>query len=333
MLSLAIGIVLLIGGGKILVDGSVLLARRLGVSTLLIGLTVVAFGTSAPELAFNVMAAINDEGELSFGNVVGSNIANVGLVIGISALVMPLAVHHRLVKREMPLMIGFTALLAILFWVLPGFDRHDIPSFGVTRVDGVILLGGFILFLLFIIQQARRDRIDPIVAAAAQEVARVRRGSLPLAIVLAVGGLAGLLAGGKLAEVGAVETARMFGISETLIGLTIVAIATSLPEIVASIMAARAGQTDLAVGNVVGSNIFNILLVFGVTAVVQPVPLPSPRGHFDLIVMIVFTIALFTMTMGGKGRQISRKEGMMLLLAYVCYLAASTLWEIGAANT
>ncbi|UCD75765.1 MAG: calcium/sodium antiporter, partial [Phycisphaerales bacterium] len=276
-LTLIIGIALLLLGGQWLVEGSVRIARRMGVSTLLIGLTVVAFGTSSPELAFNITAAINGNGELSFGNVVGSNIANIALVLGVAALIGPLVVHGRVVKKELPLLILVS--VAMLFLGLLTFTR--IPAaggglHGYTLLDGVILLGLFGLFTWLWYDMGKQDRSDPLTREAAEELASEAAGSLFAAILLFVIGLAGLVAGGKLAEVGATGVAQWLGLSNALIGLTIVAVATSLPELVTSVIACRKGHNDLAVGNIVGSNLFNILLVLGATCLFGDVPVPAP---------------------------------------------------------
>lgn len=330
VLFLIAGIALLLLGGRWLVDGSVRIARRLGVSTLLIGLTVVAFGTSSPELAFNLTAAINNNGELSFGNVVGSNIANIALVLGLASLVSPLLVHSRVVRQELPLLIAVSIGMAVLAWL--GFTR--IPSegddaYGYTRVDGLIMLAAFAGCTLIWYRMGRKDRSDPLASEAAAAFGEEGNGSLPMAIVLFVVGLAGLIAGGKLAEIGAVGIASMLGLSQSLIGLTVVAVATSLPEVVTSVVACRRGHSDLAVGNVVGSNLFNILLVLGATCVFSNVPVPPDRGWLDLAVMLALTLALLPISMTNQNR-IMKWEGVFLLVCYFSYMTFSVLREYAA---
>ncbi|MBT8487060.1 MAG: calcium/sodium antiporter [Phycisphaerales bacterium] len=307
-----IGVVALLAGGRWLVEGAVKIALDLGISTLLIGLTVVAFGTSAPELFFNVTAAVSGQGELSFGNVVGSNIANITLVLGLSSLLAPLVVMSRVIKKELPQLIAVTAGMLFLAW-LPG---RDAATFG--RVDGLIMLACFATFAWLWIRLGRRDRKDPLAAEAETDVGS-GPSSTTLAIVFLILGLAMLLGGAKCTEVGAVGIAEMLEIPSSVVGLTIVALATSLPEVVTSVIAARRGHGDLAVGNVVGSNLFNILLVLGATSVVADVPVPQPWGWWDLGVMLGVTLLLLPMAMTNQ-RRITRPEGIVLVACYAGYM-------------
>ena len=333
-LTLAAGVALLLAGGHALVGGAIAIARRFGVSTLLIGLTIVAFGTSAPELAFNIVAATGGNAELSFGNVVGSNIANLGLVLGIAALVSPLAVHGRVVKREMPLLLG-ACLLTLLLARIPGSAEPGGPAVeGFTALDGAVLLSGFGLCLWLWFRLGRKDRADPL-AREAEQVAGDGRGSPWLAGLLFLAGLLALLLGGKLTETGAVGIAAWLGFSKSLIGLTVVALATSLPEVVTSVLASRRGHTDLAVGNVVGSNLFNLLLVLGTTSAIAPVPLPAEvsvlglaSGWWDLLAMTGLTLLLWPFAATHRHR-ILKWEGFLLLAAYAGWLAWSILRETG----
>jgi cation:H+ antiporter len=331
---LIVGIVVLLLGGRLLVDGSVNLARRAGVSTLLVGLTVVAFGTSSPELAFNITAAISGNGALSFGNVVGSNIANIALVLGLASLIRPLVVHGRVVRRELPLLVVTTVGMVVLAWSPPLMATAVGPERGFGRTDGLIMLLGFMLFTWAWFRMARSDKADPLAAEAIAETGEPVQ-SLPMAIVLTILGLVMLVGGGKLTERGAVGVASWLGMSEALIGLTVVAIATSLPEVVTSIIACRKGHADLAVGNVVGSNLFNILLVLGATCLFGDVPVPMEpelaglgRGWWDLFVMLGLTMLLvpFTRT---NNNHIMKVEGLFLLACYVGYLAFSVIIELG----
>ncbi len=313
----ALGVVLLVVGGDMLVRGAIALAGRLGVSPLVIGLTVVAFGTSAPELALNIVAAINGNTELSFGNIVGSNIANVGLILGLSALIKPMQVKATLVTREIPLMLAATlAFIALGYVNPPAYDGAP----GLARLDGVILLTLFAGVFLFILRMSRSEGVgDGIISIEEQEqMADVRRTPLGLSIMLFLFGLGLLLGGGKLAETGAVQIAASIGMSNELIGLTVVAVATSLPELATSLIAARKGQVDIAVGNVVGSNLFNILLVMGVTSTVAPVPLPQ-LALSSLLMMALLSLLLWPMSLT-SGRMISRVEGSVLLALYFGYM-------------
>ena len=320
--ALAVGIAALLAGGYWLVQGSVALARRLGVSTLLIGLTVVAFGTSAPELAFNIIAAAGGHSELSFGNIVGSNIANIGLVLGITALISGLNVHSRVVTKELPWLIVVSLAMVALAWLPPGAGGARAFS----RLDGVLMCAGFVVFMVVWKRMGQQDRADPLVRELGEEAEEDAGLALGSAIAFFVAGLVLLVAGGKLAEQGAVSIADSLGLSEALIGLTIVAVATSLPELTTGIIACRSGHPDLAVGNVVGSNIFNLLLVLGVTATVNPVAVPT-WGFWDLIAMIVLTLLLLPIALTHR-QKITRLEGLGLLALYAGYMTFTVLREL-----
>lgn len=321
----ALGVALLVAGGETLVRGAVALAARLGVAPLVIGLTVVAFGTSAPELALNIVAAANGNVGLSFGNVVGSNIANVGLILGLSALIKPMRVQASLVRREIPIMLAATVLFVALGYAPPGVAG----AAGVSRADAGVLLAVFALVLWWMLRMARRDAsASALLAGGAPEDAE-GAGKTPLGLttVLIVFGLVMLVGGGKLAEVGAVGVAAALGMSNELIGLTVVALATSLPELSTSLIAAKRGQVDLAVGNVVGSNIFNILLVMGATGLVTPVPLPGLAAA-SLGAMALLSVLLWPMSLTA-GRNISRFEGGVLLAVYAGYLGFEVWSAVG----
>jgi len=338
-LTLGIGVALLLGGGHLLVEGAVDLARRFGVSTLLIGLTIVAFGTSAPELAFNVIAARNGNTALSFGNVVGSNIANIGLVLGLAALLSPLTVHGRVVRREMPQLILVTlAMIGLALWPATRIATPGGTAPGWGRTAGLALLGLFAGCTWAWFRMARSGRRDPLLADALQEASLRAPRAWPWASVLFLAGLGCLLLGGKLTEIGAVRIADGLGMSRTLIGLTIVAVATSLPEVVTSVVAARKGHADLAVGNVVGSNLFNLLLVLGVTSTIAPIPLPADSttlgfaaGWWDLGAMLLLTLVLWPLCVT-HDRRIVKREGLFLLLCYGAYVAWTVLRERGGVS-
>ncbi len=317
-ISLGLGIVVLLLGGHWLVHGSVAIARRAGISTLVVGLTVVAIGTSSPELFFNVIAATSGHTELSFGNVMGSNIANIGLILGISAVAAPLAVHGRVINKELP-------WLVLVSVAMVGLALIPLGAHGFQRFEGVVMLAIFILLLGIWVRMGRREPAEPVFEELSQETGAGPLPSIPAAVAFVVAGLALLLAGGKLSETGAVTLARWLGWSDALIGLTIVAFATSLPELATSIMAVRKGHTDLAVGNVVGSNFCNLLLVLGATATIASVPVPE-WGWFDLTMMIVITMVLLLFAKTHH-HSITRWEGVWLLVLYVGYMTFGVLRE------
>jgi len=325
----ALGVVLLLLGGHWLVEGAVRLARRMRIAPLIVGLTIVAFGTSAPELAFNVIAAISGNASLSFGNVVGSNIANIGLVLGLTALVCPIPLSRQVVRAELPLLMAVTllatglALLPLAHSPLPG---EESLRYGYGRVEGPILLLFFAGFCALWIRSAQAGRSEiapvPVVPSDAAPQPSIRS-----ATGLFMAGLAVLLLGGKATEIGAIGIAHAAGLSAGFIGLSIVAVATSLPEIVTSLIAARRGQADLAIGNIIGSNLFNILLVMGVTSVIVPVPVPEGGGA-DLFMMVALTALLLPMTLRAANREttqripaaIARPEAILLIFCYLAYM-------------
>jgi len=319
-LILILGLGFLLGGGELLVRGATALARGLGVSPLLIGLTVVAFGTSAPELAVNITAALRGQGGISFGNIMGSNVANIGLILGITARGRPLGGHRTIITRELPFLLIVTigaSLMALDFFL------GEAGGEAVGRIDGIVLLICFVGFMIYTMRAAKREREGNIFMEEVEEAGEGPVMALPLAALLTVAGLAGVIGGGQWTVDGAVAIARVFGVSEAVIGLSIVALGTSLPELVTSLAAARAGHADLAVGNVVGSNLFNLLLVLGSTTVLRDVPLPE-GGLIDLAVMVGLTIVLLPMAMGER-RRINRFEGALLLATYLIYVGWRTL--------
>jgi cation:H+ antiporter len=313
-LALVAGLALLVLGGELLVRGAAALARRLGVPPLAIGLTVVAFGTSTPELAVNVTAALRGSGAVAFGNVIGSNLANVGLILGLSALVRSLAIRSSVLTREIPMM-----LLASTAALILGSDGVRLqPESSFDRADGLIFLLLFTVFLYYTVADTLRKRsADPLVAQAREQAVETASPSLAASAVLVVAGLAALVIGGRLAVTGAVDVANALGVPRHLIGLSVVAVGTSLPELTTSVLAARKGECDLAIGNVVGSNIFNLLFVMGLTAVIRPVPVP-PGGTLDMAVMLGFGAALLLPALGGRG--LGRPEGAVLLAGYLAYI-------------
>ncbi|MHC5025926.1 MAG: calcium/sodium antiporter [Planctomycetota bacterium] len=328
LLVLPLGFVLLLRSADWLVDGAVELARRIGISTLVIGLTIVAFGTSAPELAVNLAAGLSGHPELSFGNVIGSNIANIGLVIGIGALIAPIDVHGRVVRLELPLLI-IVSMIVILLAYLPvtaitGPDGALVR--GYSRVDGALMLAGFLGFCVLWFKLGKKDTSDPLAKEASQKAREESRQSVGSSVAMVIAGLIGLVVAGKMTEISAVGMARWLGFGEAVIGMTVVALATSLPELAVVVSAARRGQTDLAVGNVVGSNVFNLLLVLAITAIAAEVPLPDQGGLYDLIVMNVLTVLL--LLVAARYSKVHRFEGVFLVLLYVAYMAYRVISEV-----
>ena len=313
------GLVLLLLGAEFLVRGASRLALALGLSPLVVGLTVVSLGTSAPELAISVDSALRGAPDLALGNVVGSNIANVLLILGLCALVAPLVVHRQLVWLDVPLMIVVS--LAVFAMALDG---------RIARWEGLLLAAGAVAYIVFLIRLSRRHPeqapSDPALEAAADAPRRAHP-FLPQ-VGLIVAGLAMLVYGARLLVEAATDLALALGLSELVIGLTVVAAGTSLPEIATSILSVLRGQRDLAVGNLVGSNLFNLLLVLGTTAAIAPagVPVPGSALNFDLPVMTAVAVACLPIFF--IGHRISRWEGAVFVAFYIAY----TTWLLLAAS-
>ncbi|MCL4826075.1 MAG: calcium/sodium antiporter [Caldilinea sp.] len=311
-LLLAGGLVVLVAGAELLVRGASRLAAALGIAPLVIGLTIVAFGTSAPELAVSVQSALRGQADIALGNVVGSNIFNVLFILGLSALIVPLLVAQQLVRFDVPLMIG----VSVLVWVL------SLNGF-VERWEGAVLFAGILLYTVFLIVQSRREQNKTSATEFEAEYALhepVSWQRTVLNVGMAVGGLALLVLGARWFVDGAVGLARFLGLSELVIGLTIVAAGTSMPEVATSVVAALRGERDIAVGNVVGSNIFNILAVLGVAAIVAPgngAPVANNMLVVDMPFMIAVAIACLPIFF--TGHTISRWEGLLFLGYYVAY--------------
>lgn len=319
-LLLALGLLMLVIGGDLLVRGASTLARVLGVSELVVGLTVVAFGTSAPELAVNVLAAAQNEGDLSFGNVVGSNIANIGLILGIAAMIRPLQIRSQVIRRELPMML--LATVSIIIMAGDVLLRSGVAQFDMS--DGLIMLLLFGVFLYYtaaeVLYKSGPDAIKTESAEVLKHVAPDgSRKSLALSLVMTTAGLGLLLGGGHVTVDRASAIALAFGVPQVVIGLTLVAVGTSLPELVTSVAAVVRGQSDLAVGNVIGSNIFNLLFVLGVSSTLRPVPVPR-GGWFDLLWMGALSLILVPMVLTANQR-IIRREGLLLFGGYVVYVA------------
>lgn len=305
------GVVLLVAGAEILVRGASQLAVAAGLSPLVVGLTVVAYGTSAPELAVSVQSSYAGQADIAIGNVVGSNIANILLILGSSAAVAPLIVSRQLVRLDAPLMTGLSFLVLLM-----GLDGR------LGQFDGIILCIGAIAYTFFTVYQGYRESQNSTEESTqAQRDRRSRQGIKQIApqLGLIVVGLGMLVLGANWLISGAVVLARTFGVSELIIGLTIVAVGTSLPEIATSVIAGIRGERDIAVGNAIGSNIFNILLVLGLSSVLAPkgVPIAKPALNFDLPVMIAVAVACLPIFF--TGYRIARWEGFLFLAYYAAY--------------
>nr|WP_298135730.1 calcium/sodium antiporter [uncultured Pseudomonas sp.] len=315
------GLVLLVAGAEVLVRGAAKLAAQFGIPPLVIGLTVVAFGTSAPETAVSVQAAFNNSGDLAIGNVIGSNIANVLLILGMTALVAPLIVSRQLIRLDVPIMIGASLVVYALAW-----------DGSLSRLDGALLFAGVLGYTTFLIISSRKDKT----AAADDEFAKEfgldeapKPHATAINLGLLIAGLVLLVAGSNFLVEGAVGLARALGLSELVIGLTVVAIGTSLPELATSIMAAIKGERDIAVGNIVGSNIFNLLCVLGLASLVSPsaIPVAANALAFDFPVMIAVAVACLPIFFSGY--RINRWEGLLFLAYYLAYTAYLVLSSTG----
>ena len=295
------GLALLYYGGDFLVTGSARLARFLKLSSFIIGATVIAFGTSAPELAVAILAALNKAPELAMGNVIGSNIANIGLVLGLTAFIAPITIAPNTLKRAYPPLFITTLLILILAWDLK-----------VDRSEGILLLT--LLFLYVWRSFSYKEELS----VGQGEGSLFTDKGIAYQLVLVLTGLIGLVGGAKLLVSGGVSIARMIGISEWFIGITIVAIGTSLPEIVSSIMAARRGHSEMAIGNIFGSNIFNILMVLGITSSIYPLNIKEPI-HPDLNIVTGITILLLALILFGK-HSLGKISGAILLITYCLYI-------------
>ncbi len=302
-LSLGLGLIALYFGAEALVKGGAGLALRLGLTPLVVGLTVIAFGTSSPEMVVSVQAAQSGNGAIAVGNVIGSNICNIALILGLCALISPLRADLQIIRREVPVMIGVAALALLVL-----ADGH------IARWEGGLLLVGLIAYTVITVRQARAATADQ--AGFSDELGQGKPLGLGLAILCVLGGLGVLVVGSHLFVEGAVTLATRWGMSQIAIGLTIVAIGTSLPELATSLLASIKRQGDVAVGNVVGSNIFNVLGILGVAALVQPLDAPA-LSWIDLGVMLTVCVGLLPVVRSG-GR-ISRLEGAGMLAIYVAY--------------
>lgn len=308
---LLLGLGLLTVGGEALVRGALAAAKRMGVSPLLAGLVIVGFGTSAPELVVSLQASLNNQPEIAVGNVIGSNIANILLILGVSALIMPLVTHIQCLKRD-----GLTMMFAtLLFMGLASFG-------GLGRVEGAVLLAVLATYLVWAYRTEREDTASPeaqLHQAEAEEFEMLPM-SIPMTLLATIGGLAMLLFGANRFLLGAVGLGEALGVPEAIIGLTVVAVGTSLPELAVSIVAAIRKHADVAVGNIIGSNIFNILCILGISSTINPLPLQGRLLEIDQFVMLGAAVLLLLFLFFGL--RLSRTKGILLLTSYVIYIAA-----------
>ena len=327
-LLLIIGFIILIKGADLFVDGSVLISEHYGIPSLIIGLTVVAMGTSAPEAAVSITAAVDGSNGIAVGNVLGSNMFNLLVVLGVAAIIKPLPVGKSVLRIELPLSMIATALLPLL--ALNFFTEDDGPF--LSRIDGIVLFALFIAFLLLTIRSAKKqagqqdklpehtekeNETSPAINAPAEkDIKDKKKNKLGKGLLLALVGIDGVIGGGKLVVYSATNIAESFGIDQTLIGLTIVAVGTSLPELVTSAVAAVKGETDIAVGNVVGSNLFNILFVLSLSVIVNPITVKFISLIDSMILLGTSAVALIVFLIC---RKLNRVWGIIFVLMYVAY--------------
>lgn len=301
ILLIVLSLVILYFGADWLVKGSSSLATRFGVSALVVGLTVVALGTSTPELLVSINAALSGNPEISVGNVVGSNIFNIGLILGISALIFPLQVHRQIIRLDMPLLLVVTALFTVLFW-----DGQF------SRIEGGLFLTTLIAYNIYMVRQARKDKSQPDTDV---RIKVYKHWGTDLLLIAA--GLGLLAAGSDLLVRNAVIVAKALNMSEAVIGLTIVAAGTSMPELATSIVAALKKNTDIAIGNIVGSNLYNLLCIMGISSLIKPIAAPQVN-YIDNLVMLGFTLMLMPLMLTGK--RLTRGEGCILVIGYAGYM-------------
>ena len=307
-LLLVIGFALLVKGADYFVEGSSDIAKLLRIPPVLIGLTVVAFGTSSPEAAVSISAALKDSGSIALGNVIGSNIFNASLIIGVTAMIYPLKVERQTIRKEIPLALLSSIVLLVM---MADMRLQNLRENLVTRSDGLILLGFFSIFLYYIFEVATHSREN-----TNSQNKILDRKDISKSVLYTLGGLAAIIFGGDMVVKNSIRIALTLGMSETLVGLTIVAVGTSLPELITSVTAALKKESEIALGNIVGSNIFNILFILGISSTISPVLVDS-KMFLDAIVMIVVTLVLLLSST--SNRKISKAEGLFLALSYVIY--------------
>ncbi|MFC5712961.1 calcium/sodium antiporter [Thalassorhabdus alkalitolerans] len=309
-LLLVLGFVLLVKGADYFVESTAAIAKLLRISPLLVGLTIVAFGTGAPEATVSIIAALEGSAGVTLGNVVGSNIINIALVVGVTAFLSPLKVTNATIKKEIPF--AFLACIVLLVLMSDQYLENNAVNV-ITRGDGIIFLLFFAIFLYYVIEAARNNRSQMEKEITEQPDKR----KWGRHILFSTGGLAAIIFGGYLVVESSTEIAIRFGMSETLVGLTIVAIGSSLPELVISVTAALKKESEIALGNIVGSSIFNILFVLGAASLIIPLPVET-KIYFDVIVMLILTIVLFIFSR--TECKVGKLEGLLLVAAYIGYL-------------
>ncbi|NOZ34586.1 MAG: calcium/sodium antiporter [Chlorobi bacterium] len=312
---LAGGIVLIIYSAGWLVNGASAIAKKFGINDLVIGLTIVAFGTSAPELTVNIFSAIKGSTDIAIGNVLGSNISNIFLIVGVAAVIYPIHIQNNTKWKEIP----FSLLAIVILGILANDVLIDKANANfISRSDGLILLSFLIIFLIYTFGMAKKGSIP------VDTEEHIKQLPMPKSIFFILLGLVGLYFGGKYLVEGAVNIAKILGMSERVIGLTIIAVGTSLPELATSIVAARKKKPDIIIGNVIGSNIFNVFFILGTTATISPLPF-NAQINFDLIIAMFASVLLFitTLTLGRK--IIVRTEGIIFLLIYISYITYSII--------
>ncbi|SDL14068.1 calcium/sodium antiporter [Lacicoccus qingdaonensis] len=311
---LVVGFVLLIKGADWFVDSASTIAKKLSISPIIIGLTIIAFGTSAPEAVVSIIAALEGNGDMVAGNVVGSNIINITLVLGLTVVVAPIVVEKEVANRDIIFALGASVLMLLLIserWF--GAEGGSV----ISRLDGVIILGGLLFYMFYIFKKAKRAKsITMDDAAKADSTEEGQKFGWARLIVVLIIGLVGIVLGGELVVSSATEIAVALGMSQALVGLTIIALGTSLPELVTSVMAAFKGETEMAMGNLIGSNIFNILLVTGLASSIMPLDVTGVIV-FDIILMILITVMLFIFAR--TGYRLRRTEGIVLVAIYLVY--------------
>lgn len=308
IVAMIVGLALLVWSADRFVAGSAAVARHFGMPALLIGMVVVGFGTSAPEMMVSALASFQGNPGIALGNAYGSNITNIALILGLTALLSPIAVHSQVLRKELPILIAVTVLAA--FQLVDG---------DLSRLDAIILLVVFLVLMIWTIRQGMRQKADPLAAEVEQEFASQSLALKP-AIIWLIVGLVMLIISSRLLIWGAIDVATALGVDELIIGLTIVAVGTSLPELASSLIAIRKKEHDIAIGNVLGSNLFNTLAVVGIAGVISPLSVPAEVLYRDISVMAGLTVLLFVFGYGFKKQgRITRLEGSLLLLIFIAY--------------
>lgn len=305
---LVVGLLFLVKGADLFVTGASSVARRFHIPSLIIGLTIVAFGTSAPEAAVSITSALNGQSDITMGNIIGSNMFNLLVVVGIAAWILPFRVKETIIAKEFPFtLLGCLAVLILAFDVFLGNGFSNT----INRTDGLVLLMLFAIFMYYLLSVALKA-----VKENQDEEVMVSIG-LPKSVVYLIIGIAGIVFGGDIAVNAATKIAMDWGMSEAMVGLTIIAVGTSLPELMTSVVAARKGESDIALGNVIGSNIFNVFFILGISAVITPVTVSAPVA-FDALLLAIISLIAFAFAL--TGRRFSKMEGVMLAFIYVIYM-------------